>query len=170
VDYQQASLWHETTGQSPFLTEKGYEPRTSFDWDTPVELKSGTPKEKLNRTEAQALVRRLHESWSIAQGNMARAQHQYTVQANKHRRAVDFGVGDKVWVTTKHWKNDRPSRKLAQQMEGPYEILEQIGHSFRLKLPESIKVHPVFHAEKLRKDPGNPLPGQTNPSPPPLEV
>jgi hypothetical protein len=30
-DYQQAALWHETTGQSPFLTEKGYEPRTSFD-------------------------------------------------------------------------------------------------------------------------------------------
>jgi hypothetical protein len=55
-------------------------------------------------------------------------------------------------------------------MDGPYEVLEQIGHSFKLKLPESIKVHPVFHAEKLRKDPGNPLPGQTNPEPPPLEV
>jgi len=73
-------------------------------------------------------------------------------------------------VTTKHWNNDRPSRKLAQQMEGPYEILEQIGHSFKLKLPESIKVHPVFHAEKLRKDPRNPLPGQTNPAYDPIEV
>jgi hypothetical protein len=48
--------------------------------------------------------------------------------------------------------------------------LEQIGHSFKLKLPESIKVHPVFHAKKLRKDPKNLLPGQTNPEPPPLEV
>jgi hypothetical protein len=47
-------------------------------------------------------------------------------------------------------------------MDGPYEILKQIGHSFKLKLPESIKVHPVFYAKKLRKDPGNPLPGQTN--------
>jgi len=44
-------------------------------------------------------------------------------------------------------------------MDGPYEILEQIGHSFKLKLPESIKVHPVFHAKKLCKDPGNPLLG-----------
>ena len=44
-------------------------------------------------------------------------------------------------------------------MEGPYEILEQIGHLFKLKLPELIKVHLVFHAEKLRKDPGNSLPG-----------
>jgi hypothetical protein len=48
-------------------------------------------------------------------------------------------------------------------MDSLYEILEQIGHSFKLKLPESIKVHPVFHAKKLCKDPRNPLLGQTNP-------
>jgi hypothetical protein len=29
-----------------------------------------------------------------------------------------------------------------------------------------MKVHPVFHAEKLWKDPQNPLPGQANPEPP----
>ena len=37
-------------------------------------------------------------------------------------------------------------------MYGLYEILEQIGHSFKLKLLESIKVHPVFYAKKLYKD------------------
>jgi len=55
-------------------------------------------------------------------------------------------------------------------MEGLYEILEQVGHSFRLKLPESMKIHPVFHAKKLRKDPGNPLPRQLDLEPPPLEL
>lgn len=55
-------------------------------------------------------------------------------------------------------------------MEGPFEILERVGHSFRLRLPNSIKIHPVFYAEKLRKDPGNPLPGQANPEPPPLAL
>jgi len=168
IDYQQASLWHETTGQSPFLTEKGYEPRTSFDWETPIE--ADKPKERLNKEEAKALVTRLHDSWEKAKSNMTRSQQRYTKQANKHRRAVDFGVKDKVWVTTKHWKTDRPSRKLAQQMDGPYEVLEQVGHSFKLKLPESIKVGPVFHAEKLRKAPENPLPGQSNPKTPPLQV
>jgi len=111
VDYQQSSLWHETTGQSPFMTEKGYEARTSFDWETPVS--ASTPKEQLNRDEAKALVSRIHSSWEAAQGNMARAQERYTKQANKHRREVDFTVGDKVWITTKHWKTDRPSHKLA---------------------------------------------------------
>jgi hypothetical protein len=101
---------------------------------------------------------------------MAKSQERYTIQANKHRRPVDFAVGDKVWVTTKYWKNDRPSRKLANQMEGPFEILEQVGHSFRLKLPDSMKIYPVLHADKLRKDPGNPLPGQFNPELPSLEL
>jgi hypothetical protein len=43
-------------------------------------------------------------------------------------------------------------------MDGLYKVLEQIGHSFKLKLLESIKVHLVFYAKKLRKDLGNPLP------------
>jgi hypothetical protein len=42
------------------------------------------PKEKLNYIKAKALVKRLHESWSIAQGNMARLQERYLIQANKH--------------------------------------------------------------------------------------
>ena len=44
-------------------------------------------------------------------------------------------------------------------MEGLYEILKQISYLFKLKLLESIKVHLVFYAEKLCKDPGNPLLG-----------
>jgi hypothetical protein len=48
--------------------------------------------------------------------------------------------------------------------------LEQIGHSFKLKLLESIKVHPVFYAKKLRKDPRNPFLRQTNLEPPLLEI
>ena len=83
IDYQQSALWHETIGQSPFFTEKGYEPQTSFDWET--QAYSSTPKEKLNREEAKALVTRLHQSWQQAHDNMIRSQERYAVQANKHR-------------------------------------------------------------------------------------
>ena len=55
---------------------------------------------------------------------MEQVQERHIVQANKHRRLIDFKVGDKVWVTIKYWKSDRPSRKLGNQMEGPFEILE----------------------------------------------
>jgi hypothetical protein len=33
-----------------------------------------------------------------------------------------------------------------------------------------MKIHPVFHAKKLRRDSGDPLPGQANPEPAPLEL
>ena len=135
----------------------------SFDQDTLIELKSNTLKEKLNCTKAKALVNCLHKSQNIAQGNMTRSQQRYAAQANKHCRVVDFGVRDKVQVIIKHQNNDRPSYKLAQQMDRLYEVLKQIGHSFRLKLLESIKVYLVFYAKKLCKDPNNPLLGQTNP-------
>jgi hypothetical protein len=55
-------------------------------------------------------------------------------------------------------------------MEGLYKILKQVGHPFKLKLSKSIKVYPVFYAEKLHKDPDNLLPGQANSALPLLEL
>jgi hypothetical protein len=40
-------------------------------------------------------------------------------------------------------------------MDSLYKILEQIKHSFKLKLPESIKMHLIFYTKKLCKDPKN---------------
>jgi hypothetical protein len=168
VDFTQSCIPHEAIGQSPFRTVLAYDPRMSFDWK---EIKpEASARERLNREEAQAWTKHIQEAWEFARGDMARAQERYTAQANKHRRPVDFAVKDKVWVTTKNWDMKRPSRKLAQQMAGPYEILEKIGHSYRLKLPQSIKVHPVFSPDKLRRAPEDPLPGQKNPPLDPIEV
>jgi hypothetical protein len=69
-------------------------------------------------------------------------------------------VKDKVWVLTKNWTSERPSQKLGYQNEGPYEIIEKVGYSYCLKLPDSNKLYDVFALELLQKDPGNPLPGQ----------
>jgi putative ribosome biogenesis GTPase RsgA len=93
---------------------------------------ASTPKEQLNRAEAKSLIERLHSSWKTAGENMAHSQERYAKQANRHRREADFVVGDKVWVSTKHWKTDRPSKKLADQMAGLYTIIEQVGHSYKL--------------------------------------
>ena len=52
-------------------------------------------------------------------------------------------------------------------MVGPYEILAQVGpNSYRLKLPESMKVHNVFHTSLLRLAASNPLLGQRASEPP----
>jgi hypothetical protein len=66
---------------------------------------------------------------------------------------------------------ERPSKKLDLKQVGPFEILQEIGHSaYRLKLPASIKSHPVYHTSLLRLDPENPLLGQVAPPPEPVIV
>jgi hypothetical protein len=91
-----------------------------------------------------------------------------TKQANKHRQEPDFDVRDKVWITTKNWKTNCPSRKLDYLIASPYEILEQVGNAYKLNLPDSVCVHPVFSPDKLYKAFTDPLPGQTNNLPPPI--
>jgi hypothetical protein len=46
-----------------------------------------------------------------------------------------------------------------------------VGHAYRLELPQHLgKLHPVFAAERLRRAPNDPLPGQTPEPQPPILI
>jgi len=162
VDFAAAALPHESTGLSSFMVEMGYEPRTSFDWDRPADLIDVTDVIRKARANATNRVKGIHDAWEWCRTNMEEAQNRQQKQANRHRRPVDFAVKDYVWVATKDWVTDRPSRKLGYQQEGPYQILEKVGHSYKLDLPATNGVYPVFSADRLRKATNDPLPGQIN--------
>ena len=48
-----------------------------------------------------------------------------TVQANKHRHAVDVSVGSKAWLSTEHLKlAPGLTHKLAAKWAGPFPVVE----------------------------------------------
>jgi hypothetical protein len=66
-------------------------------------------------------------------------------------------------------KTTHPSNKLDYKLIGPYPILEKIGlKAYKLELPPSMKVHPVFHLSLLEpaatRNP--PIPRHIQPPPP----
>ncbi|CRL31343.1 RNA-directed DNA polymerase (reverse transcriptase) [Penicillium camemberti] len=164
VDFAASILPQDTTKQSPFFIERGYEPAMSFDWRDRGDLTD-------NEQDAASMLLQLQDIWKKTKDQIAKSQQQQIQQANKHRREEDFDVGDYVFVTTKDWQLDRPNRKLSHLASGPYKIVQKIGNAYKLDLPESIKVHPVFNPSKLRKATAmEPLRGQHVDPPPPVVI
>jgi hypothetical protein len=61
-----------------------------------------------------------------------------------------FQVGDKVWLLGLHIKSQHPNKKLDHKQYGPFPVTEIIGsHEYQLALPETMKIHDVFHANLL---------------------
>jgi len=103
---------------------------------------------------------------------MHRAQLCYQQTADTHRLpALDYQVGDLVWLDARNWKTRRPSAKLDHRRHGPFKIARKISsHAFRLELHSSMQVHPVFHVSLLEPAAQDPLLGHQQPPPPPVEI
>ena len=75
--------------------------------------------------------------------------------ANQSRRDVSFSVGDQVLLSSYHIhlasQAQRPSRKLQARFIGPYPIIAKVSPvAYKLELPPSLNVHPVFHVSLLQ--------------------
>jgi hypothetical protein len=67
----------------------------------------------------------------------------------KQSKFVPFEKDQKVWLDTRNLKMNY-HKKIAPKREGPFKIDEVLGPvTYRLKLPESWKIHNVFHAALL---------------------
>ena len=94
------------------------------------------------------------------------------LSTNRRRRpAPNLVSGQKTWLLRRHVSTTRPSLKLDVRRLGPFAILDQIGNSaFRLRMPPSMKIHPVFHISLLEPHVANTFPGRVVPVPLPIQV
>ena len=103
---------------------------------------------------------------------MRRTQEIQRNSADAHRQTAPiFRPGDRVWLDAQNIKTRRPSAKLDHRRIGPYEVENMVGsHAVRLRLPDTVRIHPVFHVSLLELAADDPFPWQTQPPPPPIEV
>ncbi|KEP45477.1 putative Transposon Tf2-1 polyprotein, partial [Rhizoctonia solani 123E] len=144
------------TGKSPFETCYGFSPRMSV----------GRPKERAPFADehGQFLAQGYDEVRAALKLSQERMKEFYD---RRHRAESEINVGDKVWLNHRNIASDRPSPKLSHKKLGPYLVLEKrSSHAYKLQLPHTMKIHPVFHISLLTKfsedphgrEPERPLP------------
>jgi hypothetical protein len=139
------SSYHTALKCSPFKALYGYEPVFAA---APVMAKTGD-----QLVEGLLAERKAHSE--ILKQKLASAQNRMKMQADKNRTDREFMVGEFVLVKLQPYVQStvvsRPCPKLALKYFGPFKILQKIGLvAYKLELPSSSQIHPVFHVSQLK--------------------
>jgi hypothetical protein len=108
-----------------------------------------------NLSEAGLILRDRQAQLDRLKLHLANAQNRMKLQADRHRSDKEYEVGDKVYLKLQPYAQssvvNRPCPKLAFKFFFPYKILERVGtRAYKLDLPASSMIHPVFHVSQLK--------------------
>lgn len=146
AEYSYNSSFHSATEMTPFQAVYGRPP------PTPQQFLPGETKTKAVAQESviqDELLRQLTY-------NLKRAQQQMARSANKHRRDVQYEVGDSVFLKFRPHHQTTLKKvinpKLSPCYFSPFHILQKVRSvAYKLQLPTSAKIHPIFHVSQLKK-------------------
>ncbi|KAF8761558.1 hypothetical protein RHS01_00200 [Rhizoctonia solani] len=152
AEYAYNNAKHAATGRTPFELVYG---------QNPVMNPSNVPA---NVPEADAVADTLAWEWKEAESALRMSKERMT---RNQGIVPEYLVGKKVWLDGKNVELRTNSNKLDPKQLGPFKITERISsHAYRLKLPESLKIHDVFYVgllSKTYKSSSQPFPEQPPP-------
>jgi hypothetical protein len=128
-------------GTSPFEMAKGREPNRGTE-----------PAKKSKLLDAEQFAKHMRLVADEARAHLEMAKQDMARHYDAKRKAEEFEVGDKVYVSTKDLATGRPKKKWDIQRIGPYAITKKLSsHAYRILLPRESRIHPVFHISKLTR-------------------
>lgn len=143
------SSMHSALGHSPFEVLYGFAPQQFG-----LHAASDPPVSDL----ASWLMERELMTDLIKQ-HLHRAKQRMKKYADVHRSERTFQPNDWVFLKLQPYVQsslaNRANQKLAFKYFGPFCVLEHVGSAtYRLELPASSSIHPVFHVSQLKKSVG----------------
>ena len=136
----------EITKVSPIYALYGYNPRASY------ETRAGPLNKKVILEKDQLLS--LHE---YIRKQLEFVNKRITTHYNKKRlKRPIFRRGDIVYLLQQNIQTTRPSDKLDYKKLRPFKVTRKISTSnYKLSLPLTIRIHPIFHISLLEPAPTN---------------
>jgi hypothetical protein len=149
---------NRSTGKTPFELNIRRHPRKHPD------IRISTKNDAVHN-----IVERMRIATEDAKKSIQQAQEDMKrYYDQKHRPAIEYTIGDRVWLEATHLTQDRPSKKLSDRRLGPFEITQKHGHAYHLALPATwSRIHPVFNEALLTPYHPPTFPSQTDTRPPP---
>ena len=142
---------HSATGYSPFEALYGYPPRH---FGISVLHDVAVPELSTWLQDRQVVT-------DLIRQHLARAKERMKRQADNNRLERQFKVGDMVFLKIQPYVQStlapRANQKLSFKFYGPFQIIARVGSvAYKLELPPTTSIHPVFHVSQLK---GVVLPG-----------
>ena len=134
-----------STGMTPFKINSGRDLPNLYNMITKIPDHVPATQDFLEQISNATKI--AHDALVLAKANQEK-------NANKSRRDVQFEVNDQVLLSSAHIhlasQAARPSKKLQHRFIGPYQIIQKISPVvYKLDLPNTLKIHPVFHVSIL---------------------
>ncbi|CCO35049.1 Retrotransposable element Tf2 155 kDa protein type 1 [Rhizoctonia solani AG-1 IB] len=148
---------HSATGRSPFMALYGWQPTL-----TASNVETNVP-------EANDLADAIKKQWEEVASALRQSKSRLVEDQNQEV-PISFDVGEEAWLDAKNVNLKTKSDKLTERRLGPFEVIEKISdRAYRLKLPDTMKIHDVFYVGLLSKVKRNELQAWEN-RPPPITV